>query len=115
MLILIKVDIAAEEAQTLVQSYVDESGFAGSASVDNITSNVRFHGLALDGNNAQRIVRVMNTDDCFRLFLLNSTNQTQLTAFLDQTADNIIRPFPLGLSTSIGVFVANAAYGGDPV
>ncbi|KAK7733552.1 hypothetical protein SLS57_000567 [Botryosphaeria dothidea] len=110
-----EVHIVAEEAQTLVQSYVDESGFAGFASVDDITSNVRFHGLALDGNNAQPIVRVMNTDDCFRLFLLNSTNQTQLTAFLDQTADNIIRPFPLGLSTSIGVLVANPAYGGDPV
>ncbi|EKG17217.1 glycogen debranching enzyme [Macrophomina phaseolina MS6] len=110
-----EVDIAAEEAQALVRSYIDESGFAGPASVDSITADIRFHGLALEGNNNQPIIKVMNTDDCFRLFLVNSTNQTQLTLFLDQSADNILRPFPIGLSTSIGVLVANPAYGGDPV
>ncbi|KAB2576793.1 hypothetical protein DBV05_g4550 [Lasiodiplodia theobromae] len=110
-----EVDIEAEEAQSLVQSYVVESGFGGPVDLDNISSNVHFHGLALDGNNNQSIVRVMNTDDCLRLFLVNSTDQEQLTLFLDQAAEHIIQPFPMGLSTPIGVLIANPAYGGDPV
>ncbi|KAL1641278.1 hypothetical protein SLS58_006180 [Diplodia intermedia] len=112
---LFEIDIAAEEAQGLVQSYVNESNFGGSANLDNITASVRFHGIALDGNNNQSTVRVMNTDDCFRLFLVNSTNQKQLTSFLDQAAEHLLQPFPVGLSTSVGVLVANPAYGGDPV
>jgi hypothetical protein len=57
----------------------------------------------------------MNTDDCFRLFLVNGTNQTQLSSFLSQAADHILQPFPVGLSTAVGLLVANPAYGGDPV
>jgi hypothetical protein len=81
----------------------------------NITSDITFHGLALDGNNNQSVVKVMNTDDCFRLFLLNTMNQTQLSSFLSQTADHILQPFPVGLSTPVGVLISNPAYGGDPV
>jgi hypothetical protein len=47
--------------------------------------------------------------------LLNTTNQDQLTSFLSQTADHILQPFPLGLSTPVGLLVANPAFGGDPV
>lgn len=57
----------------------------------------------------------MNTDDCFRHFLLNTTNQTQLTSFINQTANNIQRMFPAGLLTSVGLVVANPAFGPDPV
>jgi len=57
----------------------------------------------------------MNTDDCFRHVLLNTTNQTQLTSFVNQTANNIRRTFPAGLMTSVGVVVAKPAYGPDPV
>jgi hypothetical protein len=76
---------------------------------------VVFHGLALDGNNNQSLVEVMNTDDCFRHFLINATNQTQLSSFLSQTADHILQPFPVGLSTPVGPVVANPAFGSDPV
>lgn len=94
-----------------------ESGFAGpvNTSIQNFSPQVTFYGLALEGNNDQPLVRVMNTDDCFRLFLVNSTNQTQLSGFLDQTARHVMDPFPIGLSTPLGLFVANPAYGGDPV
>jgi hypothetical protein len=98
-----------------VKNYVLASGFAGPSNIDNITSDVVFHGLALDGNNNQSLVEVMNTDDCFRLFLVNATNQVQLSSFLSQTADHILQPFPVGLSTAAGLVVANPAYGSDPV
>lgn len=91
------------------------SDFPGPSEANNITSNITFHGLSLDGNNNQSLVKVMNTDDCFRHFLLNTTNQDQLTSFLSQTADHILQPFPLGLSTPVGLLVANPAFGGDPV
>jgi hypothetical protein len=113
-----EVKVPQEEAKKLVQDYTSQSNvtaYSGPSNVESITGDVSFYGVALEGNNNQEIVRVMNTDDCFRLFLLNSTNQAQLSSFLSQTADNIMRPFPVGLSSPIGVFVANPAYGGDPV
>jgi hypothetical protein len=55
----------------------------------------------------------MNTDDSFRHYFLNTTNQTQLSAYLSQTADHILAPFPVGLSSDVGLFVANAAFAGD--
>jgi hypothetical protein len=109
------VTVPVDEARSLVESYTEATGFGFPSHAENITSDVVYHGLALDGNNDQPIVKVMNTDDCFRTFLLNTTNQTQLTAFLDQTATNILQPYPVGLSTPVGAIVANPAYGGDPV
>ena len=109
------VTVPVDEARSLVESYTEATGFGFPSHADNITSDVVYHGLALDGNNDQPLVKVMNTDDCFRTFLLNTTNQTQLTAFLEQTATNILQPYPVGLSTPVGAIVANPAYGGDPV
>lgn len=109
------VTVPVDEARSLVESYTESTGFGFPSHADNITSDVVYHGLALDGNNDQPLVKVMNTDDCFRTFLLNTTNQTQLTAFLDQTATNVLQPYPVGLSTPVGAIVANPAYGGDPV
>ncbi|KAI1210190.1 carbohydrate-binding module family 52 protein [Annulohypoxylon truncatum] len=110
-----QINITAERAQDLVKNYVDVSRFPGDVNFSDLNSPVVFHGLALDGKNHQPIVKVMNTDDCFRLFLLNSTDQTQLSAFLSQVADNILRPFPLGLSTAVGLVVSNPAYGEESV
>ncbi|KAI1459747.1 carbohydrate-binding module family 52 protein [Annulohypoxylon moriforme] len=106
-----QVNITAKRAQDLVKDYIDKSKFPGEVNFSDLNSTVAFHGLALDGKDHQPIVKVMNTDDCFRLFLLNGTDQTQLSAFLSQVADNILRPFPLGLSTAVGLVVSNPAYG----
>jgi hypothetical protein len=51
----------------------------------------------------------------FRHFLLNTTNQTQLTTFLNQTANHLNTRFPVGLMTDVGMLVANPAYGGDTI
>jgi hypothetical protein len=109
------VTVPVEEARSLVEAYTETAGFGFPSHTDEIDSDIVYHGLALDGNNDQPLVKVMNTDDCFRTFLLNTTNQTQLTAFINQTANNILRPYPVGLSTPVGAIVANPAYGGDPV
>ncbi|KAL3419839.1 hypothetical protein PVAG01_08337, partial [Phlyctema vagabunda] len=80
-----------------------------------IDSNVTFYAIALDGNNNLSQVIVMNTDDCFRHFFLNTTNEVQLTTFLNSTANNVRRRFPAGLMTDVGLLVANPAYGNDEV
>lgn len=110
-----QVNITLDEARDLVEKYVDVSGFPGKVDTNELESPIVFHGLALDGESNQPIVKVMNTDDCFRLFLLNSTDETQLSTFLSQVSDNVLRPFPLGLSTSVGLVVANPAYGDGTV
>ncbi|ODQ52638.1 hypothetical protein SAICODRAFT_7681 [Saitoella complicata NRRL Y-17804] len=94
---------------------VNESYFAGPDDADLIGSDgVTFYGLALDGNNNQSIVEMMNSDDCFRHFLLN-TNDDQLISFLNQAANNLNREFPAGTLTNAEMLVADPAFGGDPV
>jgi hypothetical protein len=108
------VTIPKEKAQNLVQSYTNTS-FPGPDQASTIDADIHFHALALEGNNNLSKVEIMNTDDCFRHFLLNTTNDAQLTAFVNQSATNIKRTFPAGLMTDAGMVVANPAYGADPV
>ncbi|KAL5413468.1 hypothetical protein PMIN03_003681 [Paraphaeosphaeria minitans] len=107
-----EVSVSQSDAQQLVEQYVSDAALAGPPNTDQITGNITFYSLALGGVN-NKPVRVMNTDDCFRHFLLNTTDQDQLSLFLDQTADHILQNFPVGLSTDVGLFVANPAYAGD--
>ncbi|RDW80949.1 glycogen debranching enzyme [Coleophoma crateriformis] len=81
------------------------------AQASSIEGNVTFYALALEGNNNLSQVAVMNTDTCFRLFMLNTTNEAQLTSFLNTTADSIRRRFPAGLMTDVGMLIANPAFG----
>jgi hypothetical protein len=110
-----KVSIPQSKAQDLVASYKNESSFPGPDQAASITDDVVFHALSLDGYDNLTKVEVMNTDDCFRHFLLNTTDDTQLTSFLNNSATNIRRTFPAGLMTSAGMVVANPAFGGNPV
>jgi hypothetical protein len=109
-----EVNVPESEAKQRLSAY-SKSAFPGPDQADSIDSDVQFYALSLDGYDNLSQVQVMNTDDCFRHFLLNTTNQTQLTSFVNQTANNIRRTFPAGLMTSVGVVVANPAYGPDPV
>ncbi|KAJ5122566.1 hypothetical protein N7448_003700 [Penicillium atrosanguineum] len=109
-----EVTIPQEKAQSLVKSYANTS-FAGPDQSSTIDTDVVFHALSLNGNDNLTQVQVMNTDDCFRHFLLNTTNDAQLTSFLNNSATNIRRTFPAGLMTSAGMVVANPAFGEDPV
>ncbi|KAH8692789.1 hypothetical protein BGW36DRAFT_27714 [Talaromyces proteolyticus] len=111
-----RVTVPKSQAKQLVSSYAQTIGFTGPNQTDSIDDDVTFHALSLDGNDNLNQVAVMNTDDCFRHFLLNTTgSQSQLTAFMNQTANNIRRTFPAGLLTGAGMIVANPAYGENPV
>jgi hypothetical protein len=108
------INIPKEKAQSLVQSYAKTS-FPGPSQAFSIDGDIHFHAVALEGNNNLSKVEIMNTDDCFRHFFLNTTNDAQLTAFVNQSATNIKRTFPAGLMTDAGMVVANPAFGADPV
>ena len=107
---LFQVTITEQEARNRLEKFSSSSEFyKGPSHAGAIDSDVTYYGLALQGYNDIANVDVMNTDDCFRLFLLNSTNDAQLTSFLNQSALNILRPFPAGLMTSVGIVDANPA------
>ncbi|KAJ5636469.1 uncharacterized protein N7484_009782 [Penicillium longicatenatum] len=110
-----EVSVPQSQAQTLVKSYKNASAFAGPDQTSSIDTDVTFYALALDGNNNLSKVEVMHTDDCFRHYLLNTTNNAQLSRFLNATATNIRRTFPAGLMTDVGMLIANPAFGGDVV
>ena len=105
------VTIPLAEAQSRLETFVQRASFPGPNQKDLIDGDVDFYDISLEGNNNLSQVQVMHTDDCFRHFLLNTTNQTQLTSFVNQTATNIQRTFPAGLLTDVGMLVANPAYG----
>lgn len=105
-----KVTVPQADAVSFVERYASSKNVNVPSNSANITGDITFYGLALNGNLNTPVVSVMNTDDCFRHFFLNTTNQTQLSAYLSQTADHILKPFPVGLSSEIGLFVANPAY-----
>jgi hypothetical protein len=112
------VTIPSSVAASRLESFANKSTFYhGPSQSDHTksTPNVTFHALALNGYSKLKTVDVMNTDDCFRHFLLNTTNQPQLSSFLNQTALNILRPFPAGLRTSVGLVVANPALSAESV
>lgn len=105
-----RVKVPAREARDRLEEFSKTSGFYnGSSQADQIDDDVVYHALALEGHHNVSKVDIMHTDDCFRLFFLNTTNDVQLTSFLNQTALNIMRPFPAGLMTPVGAVVANPA------
>ncbi|KAJ4359215.1 hypothetical protein N0V95_002381 [Ascochyta clinopodiicola] len=114
-----RVDVPPAAASSLVENYASSADLSFPSNIDAITGNVTYYGVALEGNVAppsntsSSVVPIMNTDDCFRHFFLNTTEQAQLGAFLDQTADHILKPFPVGLASDVGLFVANPAYAGN--
>lgn len=114
-----EVSVPRSEAVSLVENYVAAINVPIPSNTDSITNDVTYYGVALQGNipppsnTSSPVVPLMNTDDCFRHFLLNTTNQAQLSAFLSQTADHILKPFPVGLATDVGLLVANPAYSGN--
>ena len=109
-----EVTVPAADAQARLGIYVQRNSFAGPSQTSSIDDDVVFHAISLDGYNNLSQVQVMNSDDGFRHFFLNTTNQTQLTRYINQTANNIRRTFPAGLLTSVGMLVANPAYGIQP-
>lgn len=111
-----EVVVPASEVASRINNYKRRTEFVGPTQIESVeNASVTFYAIALEGNNQLEKVEVMNTDDCFRLFLINDTNPIQATKFIDQAAHNVRRRFPAGLMTDVSMVVANPAYGIEDV
>ncbi|CAI6334316.1 unnamed protein product [Periconia digitata] len=98
-------------ARDRLENFVQNNAFYhGPSHSELIDADVSYHALALEGNNDLDTVSVMNTDACCRILFLNGTNQHRLTKYLNATALSVLRPFPAGLMTHVGLVVANPAF-----
>lgn len=101
---LFVVSVPAAEARADVAQYAPEAGVTASAPLAALdAAALSFNALALDA--AGRPVRIMHSDDGFALLF-----GTPTTAGLGQTVRSLMRPFPAGLMTPIGLLVANPAF-----
>ena len=108
--------VPAETLRQRLQTFAETSGwYNGPSHAEVIDSDFSYHTLALEGHHGLDVVPVMNTDACVRIFYLNGTNQTRLTEYLNSTALSILRPFPAGLMTPVGLVVANPAISGNEI
>lgn len=100
---LFEVDVPAGEARAAVAAYAREIGVEGERAVGASGDGpLSFHALALGERGAP--VRILHTDEGFRLLLTDPA-----PAALGRCLDAILRPFPAGLVTDVGVVVANPA------
>lgn len=112
---LFEYNVTVDDATSRLEDYVDKNTFydgpTNSTSLSNYSSSGRLvdYALAINTTKNPDKIEITHTDTAFRLFLLNSTNNEQLTTFLNATANAILRPFPAGLSTPYGIVVANPA------
>ncbi len=98
-----EVTVPLETARKDVADYAAAEGLDSAAAVASITEAVKYDGVALDA--AGKPVPVMHSDSGFVLLFGHPA-----PAWLDTVAAQIVRPFPAGLRTSVGLVVANPAY-----
>lgn len=110
-----KYNVTAETAVTRLTQYTSKNNFyhgpTNGDSVSNYSTDgtIIDYGLAINSPTTPEIIPITHTDTAFRHYLLNATDDEQLTTFINASANAILRPFPAGLSTPIGVVVANPA------
>jgi hypothetical protein len=101
---LFDVSVAKPEAQRDIEDYAVSLKVPADAAVRSIDdSPVEFHGVALTADAAA--IPVVHSDEGFALLFNRPSAQT-----LDHALTAIMRPFPAGLLTPVGVIVANPVY-----
>jgi hypothetical protein len=98
---LFDVDVPAAEARAAVAAYAKEIEVDGARATESLgDAPLAFHALALDAGG--KPVRILHSDEGFRLLLTEPA-----PAELERCLGAILRPFPAGLVTDVGVVVAN--------
>jgi hypothetical protein len=96
-------------ARRAVATYASEVGVDPSRALVSLNDQpVRFSAIALDAAGAP--VPVLHSDFGFALLLLRP-----VPSVIERELAAIMRPFPAGLMTEIGLLVANAAYADSPL
>lgn len=101
---LFEVAVPAAAATSQVNRYATSLGVPAEAPVRSVGQQpLVFHALSLNADGTP--VRIINSDEGFAL-LFGRPSATDLDTFVGA----IMRPFPAGLMTDVGLLVANAAF-----
>lgn len=100
---MFRVEIPAAEAKAAVRAYGSTLGVPVDAAAASIDRPLVFHALSLDKNG--KPVPILNSDEGFALLFGRPS-----AAELDTYVEALMRPFPAGLMTDIGLLVANPAF-----
>jgi hypothetical protein len=98
-----QVEIPADDAKERLAIYAASIGLDPAAAIASIDGVLKFPAIALDVEG--RHIPVMHSDDSFVLLFT-----TPDAAYLEQAAQRLLRPFPAGLRTPVGIVVANPAF-----
>lgn len=98
---LFDVSVPGAEARADVAGYARDLGVPGAAVP---AGGLSFHALSLNADGTP--VRVVNSDEGFALMFTDPDPAT-----LDRDVAAMMRPFPAGLMTDVGLLVANPVYG----
>jgi hypothetical protein len=96
-----------KDARTAVDTYAQQTGVPAKDALTSLGSNrVSFHAISLDAHG--KPVPIVNSDEGFALLFEKPT-----PAALDRAVTSVVRPFPLGLLTDVGMVVANPVFADD--
>jgi hypothetical protein len=104
---LFQVTVPAELARERVRAHAVSLDIDPAPALASLDGDLRFPALALDPKGAT--VDVMHSDEGFVLLLGEPPPEE-----LAETARRLVRPFPAGLFTPVGMLVANPALAADP-
>jgi hypothetical protein len=100
---LFEVEVPASQAREAVARYAKEIGVDEERAVDALPGDpLKFHALSLDEQG--RPIPVLHSDEGFRLLFREPTAEE-----IELCITAIMRPFPAGLLTDVGLVVANPA------
>lgn len=97
-------EINAKRARRAVSDYAKAQGVDPASALASLPKGtLRFNAIALDAK--ARAIPVLHSDDGFDLLFLDPP-----APVLERSVQALMRPFPAGLMTDIGLLVANPAY-----
>lgn len=103
-----RVEVPAAEAQERIRAHAAAFGVPAAPAVAAVRGPLVFHALSLDA--AGRPVPIVNSDEGFELLFGHPS-----AADLDTYVEALMRPYPAGLMTDVGLLVANPAFASEEV
>jgi hypothetical protein len=106
---LFNMTVDNNRARAAVGSYAGEAGVPAANALASLGGNpISFHAISLDA--AGKPVPIVNSDEGFELLFAMPEPTT-----LDRDVESVIRPFPLGLMTDVGMLIANPVFAEAPL
>lgn len=106
---LFNMTVDNDTAHVAVDAYARQVGVSDSSALAALDKNaVTFHAISLESSG--KPVPIVHSDEGFELLF-----ETPEPAALDRDVESVMRPFPLGLMTDVGMLVANPVFADPPL